>query len=76
MISRRLDPWLLSFVEAVEQELASALETRHRRGDRGDNEVENASVTSRSLNERIAALRGTIGALQAALGRGESSVVH
>jgi hypothetical protein len=74
MISRRLNPWLVSVFEAVESELACALETRHRNRDicGGENE----SVTCRILSQRIARLRRLIGALQAALGRDDSTVVH
>ena len=73
MISPRLDPWLLTAFEAVESELACALETRHRSQD---TLAENESATSRILSERIARLRRVIGALQAALGRDASTVVH
>ena len=73
MISRRLDPWLLTVFDAVESELASALETRHRSEA---TPAEKESVTSRILSERIARLRRLIGALQAALGREDRTVVH
>jgi hypothetical protein len=73
MVSRRLNPWLLAVFEAVESELARALETRHRSQD---TRAENESVTSGILSERIAKLRRLIGALQAAFGRDDSTVVH
>jgi hypothetical protein len=69
----QLDPFLLSFLDSVEQELAAALETRHRQfdGTRGDE-----SLAMRDSSERIALLRSVVDALQAALDRHESSVFH
>ena len=72
-MARRLDPFLLNFLDCVEQELACALEARHRAGDVGP---EDESVTARSQSERIATLRNDIDALQVALERGESPIVH
>jgi hypothetical protein len=68
-----MNPWLLTVFEAVESELACALERRHRSHDTS---AGNESVTNRILSERITRLRRLIGALQAALGRDDSTVVH
>lgn len=73
MMSGRVDPFLLNFLESVEHELASALEMQHRRED-GHGEAGPLSI--RLESERIVTLEVAIDALQAALDRGESSTVH
>jgi len=68
----QVDPFLLSFLDSLELELASALEIQHRRGD----DVPVGKPISRLReNERIVTLEA-IDALQAALDRGESPTVH
>jgi hypothetical protein len=69
----QVDPFLLSFLDSLELELASALEIQHRRGD----DVPVGEPISRLReNERIVTLEVAIDALQAALDRGESPTVH
>ena len=69
----QVDPFLLSFLDSLELELASALEIQHRRGD----DVPAGKPISRLReNERIVTLEVAIDALQAALDRGESPTVH
>jgi hypothetical protein len=69
----QVDPFLLSFLDSLELELASALEIQHRRGD----DVPVGKPISRLReNERIVTLEVAIDALQAALDRGESPTVH
>jgi hypothetical protein len=72
MMSGRVDPFLLNFLESVEHELASALEMQHRR----ENGLGGAAPSLRRESERIVTLEVAIDALQAALDRGESSTVH
>ena len=69
----RLDPFLVSFLDSVEQELAKALELRHRRGAAHD---EDESLAMRYQSDRIATLRNAIDALQAALERRDSPILH
>jgi hypothetical protein len=69
----QVDPFLLSFLDSLELELASALEIQHRRGD----DVPAGKPMSRLReNDRIVTLEVAIDALQAALDRGESPTVH
>ena len=69
----QVDPFLLSFLDSLELELASALEIQHRQGD----DVPAGRPISRLReNERIVTLEVAIDALQAALDRGESPTVH
>lgn len=69
----QVDPFLLSFLDSLELELASALEIQHRRGD----DVPAGKPISRLReNNRIVTLEVAIDALQAALDRGESPTVH
>jgi hypothetical protein len=69
----RVDPFLLSFLDSVEQELANALEMRHRGGDarHGDE-----SQLLRRESKRIVTLQSAIHALQAALDRRERAILH
>ena len=67
----RFDPFLLKFLASTEQALARALEARHR-DPRGEDE----SLTTQSQRERIASLERIVDALQVALERGESPVIH
>ena len=69
----RLDPFLLSFLDSIEQEFASTLEMRSRRQDvrPGDE-----SVTIRGEGDRLARLRSTSDAVQAALERSERPILH
>jgi hypothetical protein len=67
------DPFLVSLLDSVEQDFASALEKRHRRGD-GCHEDESPAL--RTESERIAMLQSAIDALQAALERRETAIVH
>jgi hypothetical protein len=69
----RLDPFLVSFLDSVEQELAKALEMRHRRAAAHD---EDESLAMRNQSDRIATLRSAIDALQAALERRDSPILH
>lgn len=72
-MTSQVDPFLLSFLDSLELELASALEIQHRRGD----DVPAGKPMSRFReNERIVTLEVAIDALQAALDRGESPTVH
>jgi hypothetical protein len=69
----QVDPFLLSFLDSLELELASALEIQHLRGD----DVPAGKPISRLReNDRIVTLEVAIDALQAALDRGESPTVH
>lgn len=69
----RLDPFLLSFLDSIEQEFASALEMRHRRQEAGPGDE---SVTRPREGERLATLRSTSDAVQAALERPERAILH
>ena len=69
----QVDPFLLSFLDSLELELASALETQHRRGD---DVPAGRPISQLRENERIVTLEVAIDALQAALDRGESPTVH
>jgi uncharacterized protein YlxW (UPF0749 family) len=72
-VTWRVDPFLLSFLDSVEQDLASALEMRHRGEDarQGDE-----SQSLRRESERIVTLQSAIDALQAALDRRERAILH
>jgi hypothetical protein len=69
----RLDPFLLSVLDSVEQELASALEMRHRQGDaRHRDEPRSRGGES----DRIVTLHSAIDGLHAALERREPAILH
>jgi hypothetical protein len=70
---RRVDPFLLSFLESIEQELAIALEASHRRQETREGD---ASLAMRHHSERIATLRSAIDAVQVAIERREIPIVH
>ena len=69
----RVDPFLLGFLESVELELARAMELHHRRWD----VTLGPDVPASSGDgESIATLQRTVDALQAALERPESAILH
>ena len=69
----QVDPFLLSFLDSLELELASALEIQHRRED---DVPAGKPILRLRENDRIVSLEVAIDALQAALDRGESPTVH
>jgi hypothetical protein len=69
----RFDHFMLDLLESVERELASALEVRHQRRYAGETDE---SPTIRDQSDRIARLLCAIDALQAALDRRDSPIVH
>lgn len=72
-MERQADPLLLELFESLDNELAMALEARHRQLD--GTVAAPGDATIHQL-QRIASLRRAIAALEGALDRHESAIIH